>query len=52
VPNITFHKKTGGISLGELIEGAGLASPFNEGALLEVAANASATVSEIEKVLF
>lgn len=49
---VDFLKKTGGVSLSELIEGAGLDSPFSEGALSQVAANASATVSELEKDLF
>jgi oligoendopeptidase F len=49
---VDFLKKTGGVSLSELIEGAGLDSPFSEGALSQVAANASATISELEKDLF
>ena len=49
---VDFLKKTGGVSLSELIEGAGLDSPFSEGALSQVAANASATVFELEKDLF
>jgi M3 family oligoendopeptidase len=49
---VDFLKKTGGVSLSKLIEGAGLDSPFSEGALSQVAANASATVSELEKDLF
>ena len=49
---VDFLKKTGGVSLSELIEGAGLDSPFSEGALSQVAANASETVSELEKDLF
>ena len=49
---VDFLKKTGGVSLSELIKGAGLDSPFSEGALSQVAANASATVSELEKDLF
>lgn len=49
---VDFLKKTGGVSLSELIEGAGLDSPFSKGALSQVAANASATVFELEKDLF
>ena len=45
---VDFLKKTGGISLGELIEGAGLKSPFGENALSEVAKSALKAIEETE----
>ena len=45
---VDFLKKTGGISLGELIEGAGLKSPFVENALKETAENALKAITETE----
>lgn len=44
---VEFLKKTGGISLGELIEGAGFESPFNEGSLKETAERTMKIISEI-----
>lgn len=49
---VVFLKKTGAVSLDELICGAGLNSPFAQGALSAVAKNASETVENIESVLF
>jgi oligoendopeptidase F len=45
---VDFLKKTGGISLAELIEGAGLKSPFIENALKETAENALKSITETE----
>ncbi len=45
---VNFLKKTGSVSLTELIEGAGLASPFGENALSEVVNTAMAVIKEIE----
>ncbi len=44
---VEFLKKTGGISLGELIEGAGFESPFKEGSLKETAERTMKIISEI-----
>ena len=46
---VDFLKKTGGISLAELIEGAGFESPFNEGSLLKTAQTTVKIISEAEK---
>ncbi len=46
---VEFLKKTGGISLGELIEEAGFESPFNEGSLLKTAQTTAKIISEAEK---
>ena len=46
---VEFLKKTGGVSLGELIEGAGFESPFNEGSLLKTAQTTVKIISEAEK---
>ena len=46
---VEFLKKTGGVSLGELIEGAGFESPFNEGSLLKTARTTAKIISEAEK---
>ncbi len=45
---VELLKKTGGISLGELIEGAGMKSPFEENALESIAACAETAISETE----
>ncbi len=47
-----FLKKTGSVSLGELIEGAGLKLPFTENALSDVAEETLKIISELEKELF
>lgn len=49
---VAFLKKTGGISLGELIEGAGLRSPFGENALSQTAESTAGILGKIEKELF
>ena len=49
---VEFLKKTGGVSLDTLIEGAGLKSPFGENALSKTAKATSALVEKIEKELF
>ena len=46
---VEFLKKTGGVSLGELIEGAGFESPFNEGSLLKTAQTTVKIIAEAEK---
>ena len=45
---VDFLKKTGGVSLGELVEGAGLKSPFSENALREIAVTAKNVIEETE----
>lgn len=45
---VGFLRKTGSVSLTELIEGAGLASPFGENALGGVAAAALAVINDAE----
>lgn len=49
---VDFLKKTGGISLTELIEGAGLESPFGEGALTKTAKSASDIIEAVAKEIF
>ena len=49
---IDFLKKTGGISISELIEGAGLESPFCSGALKKTAESASKIIEDAEKAIF
>jgi oligoendopeptidase F len=49
---VDFLKKTGGISLTELIEGAGLESPFGSGALIKTAESASKIIGCIEAEIF
>jgi len=46
---VDFLRKTGGISLGTLIEGAGLKSPFGENALRDIAVTAKNVIAETEK---
>lgn len=46
-----FLKTTGGISLSELIENAGLKSPFEENALGETAKTTLEVIAEIEKLI-
>ncbi len=46
---VEFLKKTGGVSLGELIEGAGFESPFKEGSLLKTAESTVKIIAEAEK---
>ena len=45
---VEFLKTTGGISLPELIENAGLTSPFEEGALKKTASGAANVIKELE----
>ena len=45
---VEFLKKTGGVSLSELVEGAGLKSPFSENALKDTAATAKKVIEETE----
>ncbi len=47
-----FLKKTGGISFGELVEGAGFESPFNAQSLKKTAESTSVILEETEKKLF
>ncbi len=47
-----FLKKTGGISFGELVEGAGFDSPFNAQSLKKTAESTSEILAETEKKLF
>ena len=49
---VDFLKKTGGVSLGELIEGAGLKSPFGENALKNTACSTAKIIEKIEEELF
>ena len=49
---VDFLKKTGGISFGELVEGAGFESPFGEGALKKTAESTAKILTEAEKNLF
>lgn len=49
---VDFLKRTGGVSLEELIEGAGLKSPFGENALCGVAEETMKIISELENELF
>lgn len=49
---VDFLKKTGGVSLGELIEGAGLKSPFEANSLNATTAGAVKIITELEKELF
>lgn len=46
-----FLKNTGGVSLNELIENAGLKSPFEENALSETAKTTLAIINGIEKLI-
>ena len=45
---VAFLKATGGVSLPELIENAGLTSPFEEGALKKTASGAANVIKELE----
>ena len=45
---VAFLKATGGISLSQLVENAGLTSPFASGALADTAAGASKVIKELE----
>ncbi len=49
---VDFLKKTGGISLNELIEGVGLNSPFSENALEKTVAVTMQIIEQLEKELF
>ena len=49
---VDFLKKTGGVSLGELVENAGLKSPFGENALKEIAASVQKTIRESESKIW
>lgn len=49
---VDFLKKTGSVSLTELIESAGLESPFGAGALVKTAENAVAIIRGIENEIF
>ncbi len=48
---VAFLKSTGGISLTQLIENAGLTSPFAHGALADTAAGASKVIKELDSKL-
>ena len=48
---VEFLKATGGISLTQLIENAGLTSPFADGALADTARGASGVIKELETAL-
>ena len=45
---VEFLKKTGGVSLGELVEGAGIKSPFAQNALKDIAVTAKNVIAETE----
>ncbi len=49
---VDFLKKTGGVSLGELVEGAGFDSPFTEGSLKKTANNSVKIITVLERELF
>ncbi len=49
---VAFLKSTGGVSLTELIENAGLTSPFADGALADTAGGASKVIKELEASVF
>ncbi|MBQ8016227.1 MAG: M3 family oligoendopeptidase, partial [Clostridia bacterium] len=49
---VDFLKKTGGVSLGELIENAGFESPFTAGSLKKTAYNSVKIICGLEKELF
>jgi len=48
---VDFLKKTGGVSLSELVEGAGLRTPFEENALKDIAKTANNVIAETEAKL-